>query len=54
MARFQCPECTYVYDEDLGDETHGIPGPTPWDEVDPEFWCPDCGLVPKADFLPVA
>lgn len=52
MARYQCPECPYVYDEDLGDEAHGVPARTAWKDVDPEFWCPDCGTVPKVDFVP--
>ena len=54
MDKYQCPECSYIYDEAEGDEDEGyLPG-TLWDEVDDDFFCPDCGIIPKFDFLKIA
>ena len=44
-----CVTCGYVYNEELGDEEHGLAAGTRWEDV-PEGWiCPDCG-VGKSDF----
>ena len=50
MARFVCPSCDYVYDEDAGDEREGFPPGTPWSEVPDDWFCPDCGVRDKVDF----
>ncbi len=52
MARFQCPECGYVFDESKGDLHEGYPPGTPWEAVPEEFTCPDCAVRAKADFVP--
>lgn len=53
MARYQCPGCGYVYDEQRGDEHEGFPPGTSWKKI-PENWaCPDCAVRDKADFLPL-
>ena len=54
MDRYQCPECSYVYDEQYGDEDEGYPPGAPWSDVEEDFFCPDCGIVPKRDFEPLA
>lgn len=54
MDKYQCPECSYIYDEETGDENEGYPPGTPWEAIDPEFHCPDCGIIPKYDFLKIA
>ena len=50
MDRYRCPECNYIYNEAEGDLREGYPSGTRWEEVDEEFYCPDCGIVAKIDF----
>lgn len=54
MDKYQCPECSFVYDEEQGDEEMGYPPGTAWSEVAPDFFCPDCGIVPKYEFQKIA
>lgn len=50
MSAYQCPVCSYVYDEALGAPREGFAPGTPWSEI-PEYWtCPDCGVREKPDF----
>ena len=49
--KYHCPECGYSYDESCGDEREGYESGTSWDDIDPDFYCPYCGIVPKADFV---
>lgn len=51
MDRYLCPECSYVYDEELGDTSQGFEAGTRWEEIPDDFYCPDCGIVPKYDFV---
>jgi rubredoxin len=53
MSRFVCPGCDYVYDEDLGDPREGWPPGTPFDQIDPDWCCPDCGVREQQDFEPL-
>jgi rubredoxin len=53
MERYQCPECSYIYDEQVGDEEEGYPPGTLWSEVEEDFFCPDCGIFPKYEFEPL-
>jgi len=50
MDRYHCPECSYTYNEDEGDLREGYESGTRWEDVDEEFYCPDCGIVAKVDF----
>ena len=52
MARFACPGCGYVYDEERGDPHEGWPAGTPFSEIDPDWPCPDCGVREQQDFEP--
>ncbi|WP_422346046.1 rubredoxin [Parasphingorhabdus sp.] len=53
MAKYQCPDCGYIYDEADGDPHEGFGPGTPWSEV-PESWsCPDCAVRDKIDFTPI-
>ena len=54
MARFRCPNCDYVYDEDKGDPHEGWPPGTPFDQIDADWCCPDCGVREQVDFEPVS
>jgi rubredoxin len=51
MDSYLCPECSYVYDEELGDTSEGFEPGTSWDDIPVDFFCPDCGIVPKYDFV---
>ena len=50
MAKYQCPECGRIYDEDQGDPREGFPPGTPFSEVPDDWTCPDCGVRDKVDF----
>lgn len=50
FARYQCPNCSYVYDEAAGCPREGYAPGTRWVEL-PEDWpCPDCVVREKPDF----
>jgi rubredoxin len=53
MARFRCPVCGYIYDEELGAPREGFPTGTAWSDVPDEWACPDCGVRDKVDFEPL-
>ena len=53
MARYQCPDCKYTYDETLGHPHEGFPAGTAWANVPDEWACPDCAVRDKADFIPL-
>jgi rubredoxin len=50
MSRYVCPSCDYVYDEERGDPHEGWPPGTPFDRIDPDWCCPDCGVREQQDF----
>ncbi len=54
MERYQCPECSYIYDEREGDIGQGYDSGTTWAQIDPEFYCPDCGIIAKDEFIKVS
>ena len=39
-----CVTCGYVYNEELGDEEHGLAAGTRWVDVPEDWECPDCGV----------
>jgi rubredoxin len=51
MARFQCTDCGYVYDESRGDPYEGLPPGTPWAQIPDDWSCPDCAVRDKVDFI---
>jgi rubredoxin len=51
MARYQCPDCGYTYDETLGHPHEGFVPGTPWSQVPDDFACPDCAVRDKEDFV---
>ncbi|MBC7152326.1 MAG: rubredoxin [Rhizobium sp.] len=51
MAKYQCPNCEYTYDETLGHPHEGFPAGTPWSKVPNDFSCPDCAVRDKEDFV---
>lgn len=50
--RYQCPGCGYIYNESQGDEHEGFAPGTPWTALPEDWFCPDCAVRDKADFLP--
>ncbi|WP_374592448.1 rubredoxin [Aquabacterium sp.] len=52
MARFRCPNCGYVYDEQDGCPREGFAPGTPWRLVPDNWACPDCAVREKPDFEP--
>ncbi len=54
MARYECPDCGYVYDEAAGDDHEGYPPGMKFADLPEEFVCPDCAVRYKEDFVRVA
>lgn len=49
MAKFICSICGFVYDEEKGIPSEGIPTGTRWEELPDDWVCPICGAT-KEDF----
>ena len=49
MAKYACKICGWIYDEEIGMPTAGLPAGTKWEDVPDSFFCPMCS-VPKAFF----
>lgn len=47
--KWVCLVCGYLYDEEKGDEEHGLAPGTRWADVPDDWECPDCGAG-KSDF----
>jgi rubredoxin len=45
MKRYMCLLCGYIYDESVGWPEEGIPAGTLWDDVPPNWQCPECGAT---------
>lgn len=54
MARYQCPECGYLFDEEAGDDFEGYPPGTAFSSLPEDFCCPSCSVRFKDDFEPLA
>ena len=51
MSKFECPDCGYIYDENIGAEHEGYPAGTSWKDLPDDFPCPDCFVREKPDFV---
>ena len=49
MKKYMCLICGYVYDEAAGAPDEGIAPGTKWEDVPPNWTCPECGAR-KEDF----
>ncbi len=49
MKSYMCVICGYVYNEADGEPDGGIVSGTQWDNVPPNWVCPECGAR-KEDF----
>lgn len=52
MARYACPHCGSVYDEEKGLPREGFAPGTKWSDVPDNWFCPDCAVRDKIDFVP--
>ncbi len=53
FMRYMCLLCGYIYDEELGDPAEGLAPGTKWEDIPPNWRCPECGAT-KADFELIA
>jgi rubredoxin len=49
MKRYMCLLCGFIYDEAQGWPEEGIAPGTTWDDIPPNWQCPECGAN-KSDF----
>ena len=49
MKTYICVICGFIYDEEKGLPDEGIPPGTKWEDVPPNWVCPECGAR-KEDF----
>jgi rubredoxin len=49
MKKYMCLICGWIYDEAAGAPDEGIPPGTKWEDVPPNWTCPECGAR-KEDF----
>ncbi len=52
-ARYQCTDCSYVYDESVGCPREGFAPGTRWSQIPDDWACPQCAVRDKVDFRPV-
>ncbi len=52
MDCYVCLVCGYIYDPAIGDEKGGIPPGVSFEDLPPDWVCPECG-VGKDQFKPV-
>lgn len=50
-AKFECPNCHYVYDESKGCPQEGYPPGTRWASLAADWPCPHCAVREKVDFI---
>jgi rubredoxin len=50
MSKYQCPECGYTFDEEVGDPHEGYAPGTTFEQLPDDFACPDCSVRFKEDF----
>ena len=49
MKKYMCLICGWLYDEELGAPEEGLAPGTRWEDVPPNWTCPECGAR-KEDF----
>lgn len=53
MQKYQCPECGYIYDPELGDPDSGIKPGTPFEDLPNDWICPVCDTK-KEEFVKIS
>lgn len=51
--RYQCPNCSFVYDERQGCAHEGFAAGTRWSQIPASWACPDCAVREKPDFVAI-
>ena len=51
MQKYVCDVCGYVYDPAVGDPESGVEAGTSFQNLPPDWVCPDCGATVD-DFSP--
>lgn len=51
MKRWRCRFCSHIYDEAKGDPDSGIAPGTRFEDLPPDWICPDCGAT-RDDYEP--
>lgn len=49
LKKYMCLICGFIYDEAAGLPDEGIPAGTKWEDIPPNWSCPECGAR-KEDF----
>lgn len=49
FRKYRCNYCSLIYDEATGLAEDNIPPGTRWEDIDEDWFCPQCGAT-KADF----
>ncbi len=44
LDKYECLECSYIYDPELGDDSQGISPGTPFEDLPVDWVCPECGV----------
>lgn len=52
MSKYRCDNCGHTYDEEAGDPREGFAPGTLWSQIPDDWFCPDCAVRDKVDFVP--
>ena len=52
MTKYECVDCDYVYNPNVGDPDNGVVPGTAFNDLPDDWVCPDCGAGKEA-FDPV-
>ena len=47
MTKWRCTMCGYVYDPEEGDPDNDVEPRTSFEDLPPDWTCPDCGASPE-------
>lgn len=53
VSTYVCPACNYIYDQERGDIHEGFTPGTSFSDIPESWFCPDCGVRERNDFLPL-
>lgn len=51
MAKHQCPDCNFIYDEEIGFEREGFAPGLLFADLPADFACPECFVRDKDEFV---
>ena len=44
MTKYECEQCGYIYDPEIGDPDSGIASGTLFEDIPDDWACPVCGV----------